>query len=403
MSENGTKRRLRPAGRLLAFVISCALFVLLFELALRVTGIQPDFFYRLDPEVGSTYIPGKSGWHVFHSEGRRRQWIEINSYGYRDREWESPKRPDTYRIALLGDSYVAAMEVPAAKRMGERLEARLAEECPGPLRFEVLNMGMTGYGTAEELLTLKHRALELESDLVLLFFYSGNDLFNNSRELDAEPNSPHYDLDESGELIALPFTVRDNPVKSWLRAHSRTFLFARERVKRLQAMRRVLASVGAVQESRPPGYVARQHDLEELKKAPYRNEVHPLIEHSWRITEALIGEAKRVASEADVDFGLVVVPTQPEVVAAPPAPSDSPWDSQKTLRRMDEICDRKALQCLQLAEALRRSAVPAQKLFWVDEGHWTEIGHEVVGDALFDWLRAPLCGDDRTAVSTGTG
>ncbi len=98
----------------------------LFEVFLRVSGIQPDFFAQLDPEVSAHYIPGKKGWNVYPSG---RQWVEINSHGYRDHEWTVDKPQGTVRVALLGDCYMAAMEGPEGKRMGEWLEARLDAEC----------------------------------------------------------------------------------------------------------------------------------------------------------------------------------------------------------------------------------------------------------------------------------
>ena len=67
--------RSRAAGlHLLLVVASLGLCCLLLEGFLRITHVQPDFFWQLDPEVGAIHIPGKKGWVVFRGG---RQYVEI--------------------------------------------------------------------------------------------------------------------------------------------------------------------------------------------------------------------------------------------------------------------------------------------------------------------------------------
>jgi hypothetical protein len=97
-----------------------------------------------------------------------------------------PKPPGVYRIAVLGDSYAEALSVDLEETfwwlLAQRLQA--CELQPGK-RFEAVNFGVSGYGTAQQLLTLRHRGWEYSPDLVLLAFFPGNDVRNNSLALDA--------------------------------------------------------------------------------------------------------------------------------------------------------------------------------------------------------------------------
>src|SRR5262249_33291614 len=148
---------------LLLASLSLVLGLALVEVVLRVTRLQPDFFWQLDAEVGATHIPSKKGWVVFRGG---RQYVEINSLGYRDRERSVHKAPGTFRVALLGDSFVEALQVGQEETLAAVLERRLNQEC-GPravTRFEVLNFGVSGFGTAEELETLRHRAAAFQPD-----------------------------------------------------------------------------------------------------------------------------------------------------------------------------------------------------------------------------------------------
>ena len=64
-------------------------------------------------------------------------------------------------------------------------------------RVEVLNFGVSGYGTAQELLMLRHYAWSYEPDAVILAFFRGNDPRNNSAELEPYKVRPFFRLENS--------------------------------------------------------------------------------------------------------------------------------------------------------------------------------------------------------------
>jgi lysophospholipase L1-like esterase len=91
-----------------------------------------------------------------------------NSLGYRDREHPVAKPPGVFRIAVLGDSIAAGYQVArTADAFPALLEAGLRRD---GLRVEVLNFGVTGYNTSQEVETLRARALRFAPDLVLVAY-----------------------------------------------------------------------------------------------------------------------------------------------------------------------------------------------------------------------------------------
>ncbi|HVT18767.1 MAG TPA: hypothetical protein VHQ90_21610 [Thermoanaerobaculia bacterium] len=71
---------------------------------------------------------------------------------------------------------------------------------------------MAGYGTAQELLTLRHEVWRYAPDLVLLAFYTGNDVRNNERRLEQDPSRPYFILrPASSSLGSPPATPRSLP------------------------------------------------------------------------------------------------------------------------------------------------------------------------------------------------
>lgn len=402
------RSRYRKAALALISLGASGLFSFLaLEIGLRLSDAQPDFFFQLDPEVGAIHIPGKKGWHRF--EGGR-QYVEINSHGYRDRERALTKVPGTVRIAVLGDSFVEAFQVPLEATFTYLLEERLNEACgQGPGAYEVLSFGVSGFGTGQELETLRHRVLPFDPDWVLLFLYPSNDLFDNSLELDVEPNRLHFELDARGRLVRLPYEVRDNALKRWLRHHSKAYLFVRDRVKRVEALRRALVAIRAMQ---PEGggqaeIPAGEEALGRLRESRYQLPLSPVLERAWRLTEALIVAADRLAREAPARFGLVVIPNREEILDTGPPPEVAPgsWDAQQSLGRARVICRRHSLDCLHLVNAFRASGHPAEKSYLPGDGHWTRQGHALVARETLRWLRDRICprSDERGATARTPG
>src|SRR5262249_42260753 len=153
--------------------------------------------------------------------------------GYRDIERPPDKPPGTVRIAVLGDSYVSAVQVAWDSTFVVLLQRRL-EACgafPGR-RVEVLNFGVGGYGTAQEYLTLERRVWAYAPDLVILAFLTGNDLENNSRALMRESWRPYY-VHRNGTLVLDDsFRSRGGRERSVLTA-LRHFLYDHSRVVQL--------------------------------------------------------------------------------------------------------------------------------------------------------------------------
>ncbi|HEV7700344.1 MAG TPA: hypothetical protein VGO43_08965, partial [Pyrinomonadaceae bacterium] len=100
-------RSRRFAFKLLTLVIGIMLGLVVIEIGLRIVGYSSPEFYEADEALGYRLIPNMSGWYT--REGR--SFVEINSDGFRDVEHTVAKPDGTYRIAVVGDSYVEALQV----------------------------------------------------------------------------------------------------------------------------------------------------------------------------------------------------------------------------------------------------------------------------------------------------
>src|SRR5207249_996863 len=90
-------------------------------------------------------------------------------------------------------------------------------------KFEVLNLGQSGFGTADEYVRYLNFGIRYDPDIVILAFLTGNDFRNNSRFLNAGELGPYYVFDKQGDLV-LDRTLIDEYEKS-LTSPKRIFQF----------------------------------------------------------------------------------------------------------------------------------------------------------------------------------
>src|ERR1700749_992120 len=200
-SEGASKPRLRVK---LAFVAaSVVVSLLIFEVFLRATGFTYPVFYQPDEVRGYSLRPGMEGW--YRKEGEA--FIRINSDGLRDREHAKQKPPGVFRIAVVGDSYAEAFQVEQEKAFWSVLERRLQDcQALAGRKVEVINFGVSGYGTAQELLTLREKVWNYSPDLVLLAVTTNNDVLDNSRALKVTDEIPYFVM--SGDQLTLDDSFR---------------------------------------------------------------------------------------------------------------------------------------------------------------------------------------------------
>jgi GDSL-like Lipase/Acylhydrolase family len=178
----------------------------------------PGYFWRHDPLLGWSNSPGAEG--VFNHP-RFRINVHINSKGLRDREYAYEKSPGTRRILVIGDSFVWGYGVEERETFVKVLESGLAHAAIG---VDVINGGVAGYGTDQELLWLRSEGVRYRPDLVILVMCGNDDDENNSELVYNVYHKPRFTQTKRGELVLggvpVPLASRALKLKHWLFAHS---------------------------------------------------------------------------------------------------------------------------------------------------------------------------------------
>lgn len=138
------------------------------EDAVQLSGDSP--LYVSDPELHHRMAANWSGAFpddILAAVGRADVPIRTNSLGLRGPEVALDKPEDAFRVLVLGDSVAFGWGVRGEDTFASQLAALLATVYPDR-RIEVINAGVSGYGTWQELRWLEETGLELSPDVVIV-------------------------------------------------------------------------------------------------------------------------------------------------------------------------------------------------------------------------------------------
>lgn len=175
-----------PAGRLgavgsraLALAAGLVLAAAVGELGLRVARPQAaglshqPLVYRRDDALGYRYVPGARG-HIerlFEVDNE----VRINGRGFHDVERPAPPPEARVRpVAVAGDSFTAALQLPVADGWTQVLERELRERLGAGAAPSVYNLGLDGTGSDVHVALLREALPELRPQAVLVAFYAND-------------------------------------------------------------------------------------------------------------------------------------------------------------------------------------------------------------------------------------
>jgi hypothetical protein len=328
-------------------------------------------------------------------------WVQINRDGMRDRDHTLAAAPRTVRVAVLGDSYMQGLNVPVEQTFAAWLESRL-QRClaAGGKTAEVLNFGVSGYGTAQELLTYRHHAAQYRPDIVLLAVYTNNDIYNNHRRLnptDHPEQSPYFTLRDG--VLTL-----DDTFRSVLAAKARQPWWRRWRMFVTSHLRTAQLAYEAWGAIRPRLIAAAEQpsdpviDLEAAGESIYRP---PETIEAWQVTEALIAQLARDVRDAGAEPWMVTLANGPQIEIDPlerqaffaEQRATSPFYPDE---RLAALAHAEGIPSVSLAQPMSDIAITERvpmrggysREFPLGSGHWNETGNRIAAELTGDQLCA---------------
>jgi lysophospholipase L1-like esterase len=339
--------------------LSVALSLLMAEVALRILGpgsITSQMYvedehtvYRNKPLTrGRALRPGEFDYS-----------FTTNTDGFRSHhEYSRPKPNGTRRVLAIGDSFTFGIGVGDAESYPAQLERRLSRLC-GSAPVQVINAGVGGFGTSQELELLERVGLTFHPDVVVLGVFVNDPQDNLLAGL-------HYMRGDT--LLRKPRSaiprmpgakkwLNATPGYDWLVTHSVLVNWLRDlyfrRGKHLQSAATLADTLGRVFEQDTA--------------------------NSWLLTERLLERMKNVVETHGSRFLVVLIPDQSELHAHLSGKSSG----TATVSRLRQICRKEQLDCVDLSAWIRsRLPVEASALYFPHDGHFNADGYGLLAEAV---------------------
>jgi len=283
-------------------------------------------------------------------------------------------------------------------------------------KVEAIDFGVSGYGTAQELLTLRERVWSYSPDIVMLAVTTNNDISDNLRQLKKTDQIPYFSY-RDGKL-ALDDSFKDtntfrwrqsglSRLGRWIRDHSRVIQainqghhgfkiwLAARRARNAQA-----SSPGSGVESQTQNAGQASEELG-VDNVIYREPRDATWNDAWNVTERLIELMRDEVQSRGAKF--VVVTLTNGIQVYPDANVRQIFMKRLGVNdlfypdnRIKRLAERENIPVITLAPEMQAYA-EQNKVFLhgfdgnLGNGHWNQLGHRLAGEAIARHLcEAPL-------------
>lgn len=348
------------------YLIVCAE---LFMRALAPTKITPRFVSASDYGVRMN-TPNE---RYVHTSPEYQVSFAINARGLRaDAETPYEKPEGVFRVVGLGDSFTFGYGAQSSETFLSVLEREASSNFGCPV--EVINMGVSGFSTAESWIAFDNEGIKYDPDAVVIQWHStdlGENLVADLFELE------NGELVRTGKNYLPTVEVREklfaNPVYRFIASHSMLYSWVRERGATI--FKRWQVRVEAAN-------LIAGDDRSVAKPAP--SDKPPVSQEALSV--AVLSGFVRSLQERGIQVLILEVPTQRR---------RRPMDKYIPLSESEPLYE----SSIPLAAAYRELVYSpisdfeehrGQLIYWErSAGHFTPLGNELVGKGLARMLRSP--------------
>jgi hypothetical protein len=366
--------------KLLLVAISFALCFLFAEVMLRMLKYSAGM-YHFDRNTNLLTLNPNS--KFFYTKSCFQNQVEVNSEGFHDTKPSIEKQAGTYRILVVGDSYVEALQVPTDKTFYNLLEQKLNNEFPDK-KFEVYGIGKSGNGTYQNYQYYQAYGEKYKPDLIIDSFLVGNDFRDDSLELSKLfSKEAGYDVvnvrtfakfDDQGNLVN-PDEKLNAPEQNVVKkiAEKSVFLTWAYRSYREILNRKYFNANSSEPQSLPI-----------LDNQVYLKSYPDVWNEAWQIENNLLRTFNNTASKNGSKFLLVSLT---EGYRINPEPNEN-LDYDKPENKLNEISTAEHFSYLPLLPVFRQlNKETGENPHLECDGHWNETGHLWAANTIFDYLK----------------
>jgi len=355
---------LKRAGLALGSVL---LTLALVETVLRLTNLATDLpWVQGDPVLGFKFVPNQTGTWVVGTIGDNKAKYRINSDGWNAiADYREKRDQATTRIALIGDSFVEALNVPPEEAVSAVLERALSRSG----KVEVYPFGISGASLGHYLAILRYVRQRFSPDLYII-----NIVHNDFHEsLATADRSVFHGLRRTGSSYeeVLPQTYRPS---SFRRIIGQSAL-ARYLLTNLKLMSKLenIGRMNSPSRGNQPRQFEANIDVSNINVKEMKRLLRFLVEKYLR---EVGDDPQKIVFVMDTEREKIYEGTHPR--------STSAFQYNKLT---SDICRDLSLYCLDLTDHFWEDFQRNKRRFnSAIDGHWNEHGHEVAASAIEGFL-----------------
>jgi len=306
--------------------------------------------------------------------GRPDQVISINRYGHHDTDYPVAKPAGELRGVMIGDSITMGDQLPYADTFSAQLEELLAERDRAHASHQIINTGVHGYATYQEV-TVLEESMRFEPDFAAIGFCM-NDVTDPSvvkRGFDGAAVDYHRVAPSSNALQG--YLLNDTGIgRLAQRILGRGRTKAGEQRDEMADVRHMAENPDDPEVARAFGYVLQ--DLEAMYETARSRDVHVVLvifPFTFQLLETDTRAPQRILREHAEARGVPVLDLT-DVFA------ERVYDDPEVLA----LLQRKGYT----ADQIERFFGWRMREYFLDSDHLTRKGHAVVARALLDHLAA---------------
>ena len=317
---------------------------------------------KRDPLLGWIGNSGISSVLSFSSKDMDKMNVHFNSEGFWDDEHSTEKDQGVKRILFLGDSFTIGYGISRENRFAEILKGYLNPD------YEIINMGMWGYSTDQELIVLTEKGLKYKPDVVIVAMFL-DDLYcsnvysvNNGMYI-----KPRFRLTSDNALKLVNVPVPNNHGKSQFK----NFV-----ITRYYKLRNRFAV----------GKEFERKDWYSIFENRYVNEKR------FTLALRLLGEISAVSKENGAKFLLVIIPYVKQIDCSEDVKgigtrkaAGSKIANTLPQKVVKHFCRNSGIHVLDLLPSFERASSD-EPLFFKRDLHWTNAGHKLAADEIYKYL-----------------
>ena len=323
------------------------------------------------PEFIDGVVKYKSGQEgVYRIKNEIRAEFRINSNGWNSgrQKYSITKDSNTYRIAIIGDSYISALQVAYTKSIAEQLESKL-----GNKRFQAYRFGIDGAPLSQYLHILRKEVLQYSPDLVIVNLVHND--FDESYEF--KPGvytSAFMKLRLENDIVAkevdpIPY---DKPWYNWIRESATWRYLAYRQKVRFQALRNILLG------NNKNGKHQANIDVSIVEKKAKNNQI---------ITDYVFRNIKNICDKNDISLLILMDGDRGSIYKNIEANQLYDNGVLRLNRMATNVAKKYNIEFLDLHNVFEEDYSKNTKLFnFANDAHWNSYAHGLVADAVVRYI-----------------